>query len=101
VTLRVRLIGPVQLLGGTTPAAATEAITARARAWLAATSTFDLAGFAEAVRDDAAYALVLEECALVLERDGRFEQLVLGSAPRPVEAQERPELTGIELEVGS
>lgn len=102
VRLQVRVIGPVQLVGaGATLAGATEAIRARAQAWLAAAGVFDFEEFAAAVRDDGAYALVLEDVAVVLERDGRFEHLVLGSPPRPRDARERPELAGVELEVRS
>lgn len=99
VRLQIRVIGPVQLVGATTLAAATDAIRAKAQGWLAAAGSLDFAAFAAAVRDDTAYGLVLEEVALVLERDGRFEQLVLGSPVRPVDAAERPELSGVELEV--
>ena len=98
VRLQVRVIGPVQLVGAATLAAATDAVRTRAQAWLAGAPVLDFTEFAAAVRDDAAYALVLEDVVVVLERDGRFEQLVLGSAPRPVDALERPELVGVELE---
>jgi hypothetical protein len=101
VRLQVRVIGPVQLIGATTLAAATEAVRTRAQAWLAAAGALDFTEFAAAVRDDTAYGLVLEEVAVVLERDGRFEQLVLGSPARPVAGQERPELSGVDLEVRS
>ncbi|EIV92708.1 baseplate J/gp47 family protein [Frankia sp. QA3] len=97
VRLQVRVIGPVQLIGTTTLAAATDAIRTRTLAWLAAATLLDFTAFAAAVRDDTAYALVLEEVAVVLERDGRFEQLVLGSPSRPVDARERPKLAGVEL----
>ena len=99
VRLQVRVIGPVQLVGSATLATATEAIRGRAQAWLAASTVLDFTEFAAAVRDDTAYGLVLEEAAVVLERDGRFEQLVVGSPARPVDAQEQPELAGVELEV--
>ena len=101
IRLQVQVIGPVQLVGTTTLATATDAIRGRAQTWLAAASVLDFTEFAAAVRDDTAYGLVLEEVAVVLERDGRFEQLVLGSPPRPVDPQERPELAGVELEVRS
>lgn len=99
VRLQVRVIGPVQLFGTTTLPAATEAIRGRAQAWLTSVTALDFAAFAAAVRDDTAYALVLEDVALVLERDGRFEQLVLASPVRPVGPEERPELAAVELEV--
>ncbi|MFC0533294.1 baseplate J/gp47 family protein [Phytohabitans kaempferiae] len=96
--LQVRVVGPVQIFGSATLAAVTESVRARTQAWLAASTVLDLSSFAAAVRDDAVYALVLEEVALVLEREGRFEQLVLGSAPRPVAADETPEVAGVDLE---
>lgn len=101
IRLQVRVIGPVQLIGPTTLAAATDAIRGKAQAWLAAATALDFSAFAAAVRDDTAYGLVLEEVAVVLERDGRFEQIVLGSPVRPVDPRERPELSGVELEVRS
>lgn len=96
--LKVRVVGSVQLIGATALSAATDAISAKARAWLAGASALTVEEFAVAVRDDAAYGLVLEETALILERDGRFEQLVLGATPRPLAPGETAELAGVELE---
>jgi hypothetical protein len=101
IGLGVRVIGRVQLVGATTLAHAQTAIRSRLEAWLAGPSArtalaFD--AFAAAVRDDTAYGLVLEDTALVLERDGRFEQLVLGSPPRPLAAGETAAVAGVELE---
>jgi Baseplate J-like protein len=98
VQLLVRVMGPVQLMDGTTLAEASEAVRGRTAAWLAGTRVLDHAAFAAAVRDDARYALVLEEVALVLERDGRFEQLVLGSPARPLALGETAVVTGVLLE---
>ena len=96
--LEVRVIARLQLVGATTLEDAAAQIRSRTQTWLTAAAVLSFDDFAAAVRDDAAYGLVLEDAALVLEADGRFEQLVSGSPPRPLAATETASLAGVDVE---
>lgn len=96
--LEIRLLAPVVLVGTTTLDDAQQTIRGRVEQWLRDRTILSFDTLADAVRDDTAYGLVREDASLVLEADGRFEQLVAGSPDRPLAPGETATLVAVELE---